>query len=72
MKFKFFTFEQYIKSWSVWGIALMTVISGLSDHITAIANVLPDNVRHIVLTVLGVVTLIARAIKQPSITSRIQ
>lgn len=64
MKLSFFTFEQYIKSWSTWVLAGVTVTPLLDSHMQAVADLLPENLKPYFITTLGILGLIVRAIKQ--------
>lgn len=59
-----FKFKDYIRSWSTWVLGAVTVTPVLSEQFSVISNLVPEHYRPYVITVLGVVGLIARAIKQ--------
>lgn len=61
---QFFKIGDYIRSWSTWVLGAVTVTPVLSDQFSVISNLVPEQYRPYVITALGVVGLIARAIKQ--------
>lgn len=61
---KFFNFKDLLKSWSVWGLSLITVTPVLNDQTGIISHLIPDAYQPMAVSVLGAITLIARAIKQ--------
>lgn len=61
---QFFKFKDYIRSWSTWALGAVTVTPVLSDQFSVINNFVPEHLRPYVITALGVVGLIVRAIKQ--------
>lgn len=61
---KLFKFKDYIRSWSTWVLAGVTVTPVLSANVQAIADLLPDTWKPYFISALGVVGLIVRSIKQ--------
>lgn len=61
---QFLKFKDYIRYWSTWVLGAVTVTPVLSDQFNVISNLVPEHLRPYVITGLGVVGLIARAIKQ--------
>ena len=59
-----FKFKDYIRSWSTWVLAGVAVTPVLDANVQAVADLLPDNWKAPFITVLGVVGLVVRAIKQ--------
>lgn len=59
-----FKFKDYIKSWSTWVLAGVTVTPVLDANVQGIADLLPENWKPYFITGLGVLGLIVRAIKQ--------
>lgn len=60
---KFFKFKDLLKSWSVWAASAVT-ITPIVDMTTGVFNFIPDQYKPLAVTALGLVTLVARAIKQ--------
>lgn len=61
---KFFKFKDYIKSWSTWVLAGVTVTPMLDTNVQAVADMLPDNWKPYFITGLGIIGLVVRSIKQ--------
>lgn len=61
---QFFKFKDYIRSWTTWVLGAVTVTPVLSDQFNVISNLVPESLRPYVITALGVVGLVASAIKQ--------
>lgn len=61
---KLFKFKDFIKSWSVWGLGLITVTPMLNDHTGWVSAFIPEKYQPMAISILGAITLIARAIKQ--------
>ena len=61
---QFFKFKDYIRSWSTWILAGVAVTPVLDANVQAFADFLPENWKPHFITALGVIGLIARAIKQ--------
>lgn len=59
-----FKFTDYIKSWSVWVLGLVTVTPVLNDQTGLISTLIPEQYQPLALSILGAVGLIVRAIKQ--------
>lgn len=59
-----FKFKDYIRSWSTWVLAGVTVTPVLDANVQAIADFLPENWKPYFITGLGILGLIVRAIKQ--------
>lgn len=60
---QFFKFKDLAKSWSVWAASAVTITPVL-DVTTPIFNFIPEQYKPFAVTVLGLVTLVARAVKQ--------
>nr|QTZ82757.1 MAG: hypothetical protein [Enquatrovirus sp.] len=60
---QFFKLKDLAKSWSVWAASAVTITPVL-DVTTPIFNFIPEQYKPIAITVLGLVTLVTRAIKQ--------
>lgn len=61
---QFFKFKDYIKSWSTWVLAGVTVVPVLDQNVQAIADFLPESWKPYFITALGILGLAVRAIKQ--------
>lgn len=61
---QFFKFKDYIRSWSTWVLAGVAVTPVLDANVQAVADFLPENWKPYFITALGIIGLIARAIKQ--------
>lgn len=61
---KFFKLTDLLKSWSVWGLGLITVTPVLNENTGWITSVIPEKYQPMAISILGAITLIARAIKQ--------
>lgn len=59
-----FKFKDYIKSWSTLVLGAVTVVPVLDANVEVVANFLPENWKPYFITVLGIIGLIARSIKQ--------
>lgn len=60
---KFFNIKDLAKSWSVWAASAVTITPVL-DMSTGVFNFIPDQYKPLAVTTLGLITLVARAIKQ--------
>lgn len=60
---KFFKLSDLAKSWSVWAASLVTV-TPVIDMSTGLFNFIPEQYKPLAVTALGIVTLVARAVKQ--------
>lgn len=60
---KFFKFKDLIQSWSVWVLGVVTVTPVLNDN-TTLFTFIPDEYKPIAITVLGLLGLAVRAVKQ--------
>lgn len=61
---QFFKLKDYLRSWSTWILAGVTVTPILDANVQAIADILPTAWKPYFVTALGVVGLILRSIKQ--------
>lgn len=61
---QFFKLKDYLRSWSTWILAGVTVTPILDANVQAIADILPATWKPYFVTALGVVGLILRSIKQ--------
>lgn len=61
---KFFGFFEYIKSWSVWVLGVITALPLVFDQTTVLTELFPNVDQNALISVLGVLGLIVRAIKQ--------
>lgn len=61
---KFFKLKDYLKSWSVqvWGTT--TALATIDSSTTWLDNIIPEQYKPVVYSVLGAVGLVVRAIKQ--------
>lgn len=64
---KFFKLSNLMKSYSVWFASLVTVTPVLNET-TPLFDFIPEQYKPLAVTVLGLLTLIARAIKQTKTT----
>lgn len=58
---KFFKLKDYLNSWSVWVLTLLTVLPQINEQL----QVVTDNTTATYTSVLALIGLIVRAIKQP-------
>lgn len=66
---QFFKLKDLLKSWSVWGLGLLTS-APVIDHFTGlISAVVPAEYQAVAVSVVSAVTLIARAIKQKGVSN---
>lgn len=66
---QFFKLKDLLKSWSVWGLGLLTSALVI-DHFTGlISAVVPAEYQAVAVSVVSAVTLIARAIKQKGVSN---
>lgn len=66
---RFFKLKDLLKSWSVWGLGLLTS-APVIDHFTGlISAVVPAEYQAVAVSVVSAVTLIARAIKQKGVSN---
>ena len=61
---KFFKFSDLIKSWSVLGLSAITALPILAENTEWVSAIVPKEYQPMALSILGAITLIARAIKQ--------
>lgn len=61
---KMFKFKDLIRSWSVWGLSALTVLPILTENTEWVSVVVPEKYQPMALSLLGAITLFARAIKQ--------
>ena len=61
---KLFKFSDLIKSWSVWGLSAITALPILAENTEWVSAIVPKEYQPMALSILGAITLIARAIKQ--------
>ena len=61
---KFFKLPDLIKSWSVWGLSATNALPILAENTEWVSAIVPKEYQPMVLSILGAITLIARAIKQ--------
>lgn len=59
-----FKAKDYLRSWSTWVLGAVTVAPVLDTHVETLANMLPENWKPYIVTGLGILGLIVRAIKQ--------
>lgn len=60
----FFGLREYLKSWSVWVLGLVTVAPVLNDQTGFISAIVPPDKQDLAVSILGAVGLIVRAIRQ--------
>nr|DAT05466.1 MAG TPA: hypothetical protein [Caudoviricetes sp.] len=66
---QFFKLKDLLKSWSVWGLGLLTS-APVIDHFTGlISAVVPAEYQAVAVSVVSAITLIARAIKQKGVSN---
>lgn len=63
----FFKLSDLAKSWSVWMASLVTV-TPIINETTDVFSFIPEQYKPLAVTVLGIATLVARAIKQTKTT----
>lgn len=63
-KSRFFSLKDYLKSWSVWVLGLVTVAPVLNDQTGIISALVPADKQDVAISILGAIGLIARAIRQ--------
>ena len=61
---QFFNLKDYLKSWSTWILGAVTVVPILDANVETVANFLPESWKPYFVTVLGIIGLVARSIKQ--------
>lgn len=61
---KMFKFKDLIRSWSVWGLSALTILPILTENTEWVSVVVPEKYQPMALSLLGAITLVARAIKQ--------
>lgn len=61
---KFFKLKDLLKSWSVWGLSAITALPVLAENTDWVSAVVPPKYQPMAISLLGAVTLLARAIKQ--------
>lgn len=61
---EFYKAKDAIRSWSNWVLAGVAVTPILNANVEAVANLLPENWKPYFITLLGVVGLVVRQIKQ--------
>lgn len=59
-----FKFKDLIRSWSVWGLSALTILPILTENTEWVSVVVPEKYQPMALSLLGAITLVARAIKQ--------
>lgn len=59
-----FKFKDYIRSWSTWVLAGVTVTPVLNANVQAVADLLPEGWKPYFISVLGLVGLAVRIVKQ--------
>lgn len=64
---KFFKIKDLLKSWSVWAAGTVA-ITPMVDMSTGAFSFIPEKYKPLAVTVLGLVTLLARAIKQTGLS----
>ena len=60
---KFFNAKDLAKSWSVWAASVVTVVPVVNEN-SEIFNIIPEKYKPYAITILGIIVLITRAIKQ--------
>lgn len=66
---EFFKIKDLLKSWSVWGLGLLTS-APVIDHFTGlISAVVPAEYQAIAVSIVSAITLVARAIKQKGVSN---
>lgn len=61
---QFFKFKDLRRSWSMWGLSAITALPLLADNTEWVSAIVPEKYQPMALSILGAITLIARAIKQ--------
>lgn len=61
---KFFHWKDLFRSWSVWGLSVITLLPMLAENTSWVSAVIPEKYQPMTLSILGAITLFARAIKQ--------
>lgn len=61
---KLFHWKDLCRSWSVWGLSAITLLSMLSENTSWVSAVVPAKYQPMIISILGAITLLARAIKQ--------
>lgn len=61
---KMFKCKDLIRSWSVWGLSALTILLILTENTEWVSVVVPEKYQPMALSLLGAITLVARAIKQ--------
>lgn len=59
-----FKFKDLIRSWSVWGLSALTILPILTENTEWVSVIIPEKYQPMALSLLGAITLVARAIKQ--------
>lgn len=65
---KFFKFKELVKSWSVQVLTATTALATVDFSTTWLDGLIPEQHKPLVYAILGAIGLIARAIKQPSLS----
>lgn len=65
---QFFNFKQLAQSWSVWVLSLLAVFPVISDNWEAFSKFIPEQYHGTIVSVLGVVGILARAVKQTNLS----
>ena len=61
---QFFKLKDLWRSWSVWGLSAITALPILAENTEWVSVIVPEKYQPMALSILGAITLIARAIKQ--------
>lgn len=61
---QFFKLKDLGRSWSVWGLSVLTALPILAEKTEWVSAIVPEKYQPMALSILGAITLIARAIKQ--------
>lgn len=64
---KFHSFKKLLQSYSTWILSTVTVVPVLDDKVEFIHNLLPEEYKHWFIAGLGIIGLVARAIRQPKL-----
>lgn len=64
---KFHSFKKLAKSYSTWVLGAVTVVPVLDDKVEFIHNLLPEQYRTWFIVGLGILGLVARAVRQPEL-----
>lgn len=59
-----FHWKDLCRSWSVWGLSVITLLPMLAENTSWVSAVVPEKYQPMALSILGAITLLARAIKQ--------